>query len=209
MLDMPNRDRVAERREATKREIVEAAWEVARENGLAALTLRDVAARVGMRAPSLYSHFESKHAIYDAMFEQAWSDYEQRQAAVFEDLDEHPRAAAKQVSRHYYDYATADLPRHQLMDVRVIPGFEPSEAAYAPAVRALDAGKTLLHELGVDSEDSLEIWIALIGGLVNQHHANDPGGTRHSGLVDRAVDMWADWVGLPPETRSTSRKPRR
>lgn len=206
MLDSPNRDRVTERRKATRREIIEAAWAIARENGLALLTLRDVAARVGMRAPSLYSHFASKNAIYDAMFEQAWSDYEQSQAAVIADLAEHPRTAAKQMARHFYDYATADLARHQLMDVRVLPGFEPSEAAYAPAVRVLDAGKGLLHELGINSQDDLEIWIALIGGLVNQHHANDPEGTRHSRLVDRAIDMWADSVGLPPETHSTSRK---
>jgi AcrR family transcriptional regulator len=30
-----------------------------------------------MRAPSLYTHFESKHAIYDAMFSQAGIDFEQ------------------------------------------------------------------------------------------------------------------------------------
>ena len=29
-----------------------------------------------MRAPSLYTHFASKHAIYDAMFGQAWSEFE-------------------------------------------------------------------------------------------------------------------------------------
>jgi AcrR family transcriptional regulator len=209
MLDAPNRDRVAERREATRREIIDAAWVIARENGLASLTLRDVAARVGMRAPSLYSHFESKNAIYDAMFEQAWSEYELSQAAAMAELAGHPRAAAKQMARHFYDYATADLARHQLMDVRVIPGFEPSEAAYAPAVRVLEAGKVLLQELGIDSPDDLEIWLALIGGLVNQHHANDPDGTRHAGLVDRAVDMWADSVGLPPEAPDPPRKSRR
>jgi Bacterial regulatory proteins, tetR family len=30
-------------------------------------TLRALAERVGMRGPSLYTHFESKNAIYDAM----------------------------------------------------------------------------------------------------------------------------------------------
>jgi AcrR family transcriptional regulator len=44
------------------------AWQLARERGLSQLTLRDIAHQVGMRAPSLYSHFESKNAIYDAMF---------------------------------------------------------------------------------------------------------------------------------------------
>jgi AcrR family transcriptional regulator len=59
MLGIPNCDRVAERRAATHREIIDAAWEVAREQGLAQLTLRDVAERVGMKAPSLYSHVDS------------------------------------------------------------------------------------------------------------------------------------------------------
>lgn len=210
MLVTPNRDRVAERREATRREILEAAWEIARENGLSSLTLRDVAERVGMRAPSLYSHFESKNAIYDAMFGQAWSDYETSQLAESAQIAPHPRTAVKQMSRHFYDYATTDLARHQLMDVRIIPGFEPSPDAYAPAVRVLEHGREVLRAIGIDSADDFDVWIALIGGLVNQHHANDPGGSRYAALLDRAVDMWADAVGLPPEPtgRPSRRKSR-
>jgi AcrR family transcriptional regulator len=210
VLDTPNRDRVAERREATRLEILDAAWALARENGLSSLTLRDVAARVGMRAPSLYGHFDSKNAIYDAMFGQAWSAYEASQVAASADLAPHPRTAAKQMARHFYDYATTDLARHQLMDVRIIPGFEPSPEAYAPAVRVLEHGRELLHDIGIDSPDDFDLWIALIGGLVNQHHANDPGGTRYAALLDRAVDMWADAVGLPPEpSRASARKRKR
>ncbi|KQY64199.1 MULTISPECIES: TetR/AcrR family transcriptional regulator [unclassified Nocardioides] len=199
MLDAPNRDRNAERREATRREIVEAAWAIARESGLAELTLRDVAARVGMRAPSLYSHFASKNAIYDAMFGQAWSEYESSVLALEDALPEHPRAAAKQYGRHFFDFAVDDLPRHQLMNQRVIPGFEPSPESYAPAVRVLERAAANVRELGVTSEDDFAILIALIGGLINQHHANDPGGDRYAGLLDRAIDMWADAVGLPAE----------
>ena len=57
MLVIPKRDRVAERREATRGEIIEAAWQLAQEQGLAEFTLRDLAETVGMRAPSLYTHF--------------------------------------------------------------------------------------------------------------------------------------------------------
>jgi len=64
------RDRRAERREAVIAEILEAAWDVARSEGLAGLSLRDVARRIGMRPPSLYWYFDSKRAIYDAMFMQ-------------------------------------------------------------------------------------------------------------------------------------------
>src|SRR5664279_6293583 len=75
MLVKPKRDRAAEQRAAMRAEIVEAAWELARENGLQGVTVRDVAERIGLRAPSLYTHFDSKMAIVDAMFGQAWSDY--------------------------------------------------------------------------------------------------------------------------------------
>lgn len=205
MLETPTRDRLAERREATRREIVDAAWQLASEKGLVELTLRDVAARVGMRAPSLYSHFDSKNAIYDAMFGQAWSEYEVLALAADEGLPADPRAAIKVISRLFFDFSTADLARHQLMNQRIIPGFEPSPENYAPAVRVLDHTLGLLSGLGVTSSDDVAIWVALIGGLVNQQHANDPGGTRYAALLDRAVDMWADAVGLSPTPASSER----
>ena len=62
MLGNPPRDRRAERREATKAEILDAAWVQVRADGLAALSLRDLARTVGMQAPSLYSYFDSKNA---------------------------------------------------------------------------------------------------------------------------------------------------
>lgn len=70
MLGEPQRDRRAERHEATKAEIIDAAWEFCRARGLAGLSMRDLARRVGMQAPSLYSYFGSKDAIYDAMYAQ-------------------------------------------------------------------------------------------------------------------------------------------
>ena len=51
-------------------EILEAAWSLARSEGLISFSLRDLAAKVGMQAPSLYQYFPSKDAIYDAMFRQ-------------------------------------------------------------------------------------------------------------------------------------------
>src|ERR1035438_6182791 len=60
MLETPSRNRLLERREATRTEILTAAWDLAGEKGLADLTLSDVGARIGMRAPSLYSYFDSR-----------------------------------------------------------------------------------------------------------------------------------------------------
>lgn len=199
MLDAPNRDRQAERREATRREILSSAWAVAREQGLAQLTLREVAERVGMRAPSLYTHFASKHAIYDSMFADAWTQYLEIAEAVAPTQSGSARAELRQVARAFFEFATADLARHQLMNQRTIPGFEPSPESYAPAVAALDRFRSQLAGLGVRSEEDVDLCTAMIGGLVDSQLANDPGGDRWGRLVDRMVDMLADNLGLPPD----------
>ncbi len=213
MLGTPKRDRIAERREATRREILDAAWAIAREAGLTQITLRDVADRVGMQAPSLYGHFASKMAIYDAMFGEAWSEYEltlDQLAGELAELDQSdPRAAIHVMARQFFDFAIADHPRYQLMNERLIPGFEPSPESYAPSVRVMEDARRRVRDLGDISETDFMIWVSILGGLINQHFANDPGGTRINALLTRAVDMWADAVGLlekAPSTTSDRRK---
>jgi AcrR family transcriptional regulator len=173
---------------------------VAREQGLAQLTLREVAARVGMRAPSLYTHFASKNAIYDAMFADAWTEYLTVAEAARAVVDvPSARAALKASARTFFEFAVADLARHQLMNQRTIPGFEPSPESYAPAVAVLDRFRSQLADLGVTREEDVDLCTAMMAGLVDAQLANDPGGDRWGRLVDRMVDMLADNLGLPPE----------
>ncbi len=153
-----------------------------------------------MQAPSLYTHFDSKMAIYDAMFGEAWSDYESTLDDLEASLSPDPRTALKQVARQFYDYAIADHPRYQLMNERVVPGFAPTPESYAPSVRVFERGHRIVTALGDISDADFLIWMSVLGGLVNQHFANDAGGTRVTGVLDRASDMWADAVGLPPAT---------
>ena len=147
MIVKPNRDRKAERHEAIRREILDAAWDAAHETSIAGLTLRDIAARVGMQQPSLYSHFASKQAIYDAMFEQAWQAF----LAYFKDLElpAEPRARLTAMAEHYFDFAVTDLARHQLMDMNIIPGFHPSPQAYARAVEVYGLLLDDLRSIGI------------------------------------------------------------
>lgn len=198
MLGEPTVSWQTKRRESARREILAAAWEVARENGVAALTLREVAAKVGMRAPSLYSHFASKHAIYDAMFGDAWETYLAHVDGI--DLPSSPRRLLRVIARDFFDFAMADLARHQLMNVRTIPGFAPSAESYAPAVRAYERFREELAAIGITDAADLDLFTVLIAGLVDQQWANDPGGTRYARLLDRAVDMYADALALPEET---------
>jgi len=198
MLDQPISTWVADRREAARRKILDAAWAVAREQGLPALTLREVAARVGIRAPSLYSHFESKHAIYDAMFGESWAEFLDLTRGIA--LPNSPRAALRMIANTFFDFATADLARHQLMSQRIIPGFTPSAESYAFAVAALTGMVDRLRALGMNPTDAdIDLYTALVGGLADQQWANDPGGTRWARLLDRAIDMYADNLDLPKE----------
>jgi AcrR family transcriptional regulator len=189
-------DRRSARREATKAEIVDAAWALVREHGLAALSLRDLAARVGMRAPSLYQYFDSKHAIYDAMFQQGAEAM--LEAATFDDGIDDPREVLRRRARRFFDMATSDPARTQLLFQRTIPGFEPSPEAYAPAVEMINKLREGLAALGITGADALDLWTVLQSGLVNQQLANDPGGDRYAPLVDVLVDMFLAHVAPVP-----------
>ena len=205
MIVESNRDRRAERREATRAEILDAAWQLAREEGLAGLSLRDVAARVGMRPPSLYWYFDSKHAIYDAMFAEGNRQLLARVRAV--DWPEEPRALLRAVARVFVDFVVDDPARAQLLFQRSIPDFEPSPESYAPAVEVLGLAAEQFAAIGIDDPADLDLWTALLAGLSSQQLANDPGGERWTRLVDDAVDMYADHV-LPAGNRTTPRRSR-
>jgi len=200
MLVQPKRDRVAEQRTAVRAEIVEAAWALGREHGLAGVTVRDVAERIGLRAPSLYTHFESKMSIIDAMFGQAWTAYLEVIREVDQNLPPQPRAALATVARTFFDFAAADPVRYQLMNQRTVAGFNPSPEAYAPSVEVLGRLEDTLRSLGITEPAARDIFTATLGGLVDQQLANDPDGDRWRRLIDRVIDMYADHLGIegPP-----------
>jgi AcrR family transcriptional regulator len=203
VLGAPNVDRQARRREETRREILGAAWEIVRETGWSGLTQRAVAERVGMRAPSLYGHFASKLDIVDSMFGQAWAEMDDAAAEMEAELPEGPRESLLAVGEFWLDAMTSDPERHALMNQRPVPGFTPSEEAYAASVRSIERLHRLFARLGIADPDASDLWTALMAGLSSQQNANDPGGTRWRRLLPRAIDMYADAVGLPPtETRS-------
>jgi hypothetical protein len=83
------------------------------------------------------------------------------------------------------------------MNLRTIPGFTPSPESYAPAVRVMDQLRSVMAGMGITDDGDVDLYVALVGGLVDAQWANDPGGTRYARLLDRAVDMYADALHLP------------
>jgi len=176
------------RRRSARDAIVEAAWEVVRSDGLAGLSLRQLAKRAGITTPTVYAYFPSKNAIYDAMFGQAAADFAERMSEPY--VGEDPPAILAAGVRRFLEFCTSDTARYQLLFQRTIPGFEPSAASFAPAVRALELVRERLALNGIRDPRHVDMWTALTTGLVDQQISNDPGGDRWAGLIDDFVAMF-------------------
>ena len=196
MLGTPTRDRRAERREATIAEILDVAWELAKENGLAGLSLRDVAKQVGVQPPSLYSYFANKHAIYDAMFAQGCREYLAAEAKV--PLVGDLRADLGEHLRFFVTFCTDQPVRYQLLFQRTIPGFEPSPESFALSLQSYESMTAKLAALGVTDPRHIDLLTALATGLTDQQISNDPGGDRWVQLLDDAIDMFVEHVSRTP-----------
>ncbi|MDQ6848244.1 MAG: TetR/AcrR family transcriptional regulator [Candidatus Dormibacteraeota bacterium] len=182
------RDRRAERNAATRREILDAAWQLVRAEGLAALAMRDLGARVGMRAQSLYVYFPSKYAIYDAMFKESNVELMRRVTALPPTSD--PVEGMRLRARTFLDFCVEDPVRYQLLFQRTIPGFEPSPEAYEPALRLLEESRAALRACGITNAHAFDAWTALPAGLAAQQNSNEPGGDRWVRLADELSDMY-------------------
>jgi AcrR family transcriptional regulator len=182
--------KVQQRREERIADIVAVAWELAREEGVAGISLHALARRVGMRQPSLYSYFESKHALYDAMF----ADGNRRLLARLDalDLPDDPRAAGKALSHEFVQFSLDHPECHTLLFTRVIPGFEPSAESYALAEQVLARIVELMHAAGIHDQADVDCIVAMIAGLMDAQLTNDPGGDRWVRHLDRLVDLYLD-----------------
>jgi AcrR family transcriptional regulator len=181
---------VAQRREARIAGIVDCAWKLAREHGIAGVSLHALAREVGMRQPSLYSYFESKDALYDAMFADGNRQLLERIEALALPAD--PRAALKIYLNNYLSFALEDPARCELLFQSHIPGFTPSAESYALAETALAGLVTLIHDAGVTDQGDIDCIVAMTAGLMEAQMANDPTGDRWTRHLDRLVDLLVD-----------------
>ena len=182
-------DQRSERHQATRSKILATAWSLTNEKGLTGWSLRELAAAVGMRAPSLYVYFPAKDHIYDAMFGESYRHLLELNTAT--PLPAEPRERLRAMAVMFFDFAVENPAGVQLMFWRVIPGFEPSPDAYAPSLQLMNLARKSFAEIGVADPAALDMWTALLTGLITQQTSNDPGGDRWRRLLDDAVDMFA------------------
>jgi AcrR family transcriptional regulator len=182
--------RVAQRRESKISSIVEAAWGLARENGIQLVSLRDLAREVGMQQPSLYVYFDSKNALYDAMF----ADGNRQLLATLDAMDQpvDPRSAIKFFLGTFAEFAIADPARNSLLFRRVIPGFEPSAESYAVAQEVLSRFVEVANAAGVTDQGDIDCLVAMTAGLIEAQLSNEPGGDRWLRHLDHLTDVLVD-----------------
>jgi AcrR family transcriptional regulator len=181
---------VTDRREAKISSIVSCAWQLAREHGISGISLHALAREVGMRQPSLYEYFGSKHALYDAMF----ADGNRQLLARFDALalPRDPRAALKRFMGTFVSFALEDAARCELLFQRHVPGFTPSTESYALAEEVLGRATTLIRDAGVSRQSDVDCIVAMVAGLIEAQTSNDPGGSRWTRHLNRLVDLYVD-----------------
>ena len=175
-------DRRARRRLETMTEILDLAEEVMTAEGVAGLSLAEVARRLGVQPPSLYKYFPSLAAVYDALFERG-------QVANLEVM----RAASKHAAPGIPAVAAAlgasgrFLLEHpalgQLLFSRPVPQFHASDIAMTASREMVELQREMLRDAvaagqlgpGADSDDAVCALGAIICGVCTMAIANEPG----------------------------------
>jgi len=186
--------------ESTRRAILDAARAIMREEGIAALSLHEVARRIGMKTPSLYTYFDNKNALYDALFAlgmKMYRDYTNACVAQTTTIQDELEVTLTA----YMRFADENPDLYPLLFERPVPGFVPSPAAMvdiselakesrARVQRAIDAGD---FETDLSAAQTQNLFLALMHGLTALKRANEPdtpiGQGRFGSLIPAATDM--------------------
>jgi AcrR family transcriptional regulator len=196
-------DRRQRRRQETIEQVLDMAVEVMAEQGVAGLTLGEVARRMGIRPPSLYVYFDGKHALYDALFERGWRLLLERMLAAEARMEGHdPFADYREGLDDFVRWAVEHPAYSALMIWRPVPGFVPSDRAYAPAIALAEIGRAAIVRLRddgilppeVDVDRAYRTSTALVAGVISQQLSNAPGesfdGGTWTAVLPDLLDMW-------------------
>ena len=217
----PSPGRRQRRRQETIEEVLGIAVEIMTEQGVAGLSIGEIARRMGIRPPSLYVYFPSKNALYDALFERGAQSVLAAVEATdaFSGADEATlEEALLDVGRAFVRWSLEHPAYSQLLWWRPVPGFQPSEQAYEPAVRLTERASAVITGLqrrgllrpDVPAGQVYRDWTVIVSGVVSQQLANAPGEGfdqgRFTAALPEMASMFARHYGQP-ETASHEEGP--
>jgi AcrR family transcriptional regulator len=181
-----------------------------REEGVAALSMQELARRMDMKAPSLYNYFASKRDIYDALFRLGFEQFDARMQEQLVEGADLPTILAGSI-RAYMSFAIDNPELYQLCFERPVPGFTPSaeslEVSFSALRRAYEFTARMRSEIRSELSDQqiTDLIIAVAHGLTALHLANEPalplGEGRFGGLIAAAVSVLNTAWSAPIQTR--------
>lgn len=176
MTDAPSRPSPTPR----VREIVAAARELVEEEGLGALSMRRLAGRLGIRAPSIYKHLPDKQALEDALISATFEEQAERfEAAMAEAGD--PVAA---IARAYRDFARRHPHLYRLMTERPL-----HRDRLAPGVEER-AARPLVEALGGDRDRARGFWAFAHGMTILELNQRFPPGADLDAVWQRGIESF-------------------
>jgi AcrR family transcriptional regulator len=177
--------RVALRRARAEREILDAAWSEMANQGVAALSVREVARAVGIRQQSLTYYFATKQALLDALFADGFADLRLR----FDDLAPaaDPVSGVVDVAVAFVAHLVDRPAAYHLMFQGTVPHFQPSEASHAVALTVLQELVDRLSAAGVTQPADLALVRSVMSGIVAEQIANDRNGHLFIDQTERAI----------------------
>ncbi|MBE0686498.1 MAG: TetR/AcrR family transcriptional regulator [Anaerolineaceae bacterium] len=159
--------------------ILETAREIMRDEGVAALSMQELARRMNIRAPSLYNYFSSKADIYDALFQLGFRRFEEHLIqTVLSDSDWQQDLST--VMNTYLTFAIQNPDLYQLCFERPVPGFVPSDESlqlsFGILQRYYDLVRNWLPLLttNLNEQQLTDLMIAIMHGITALHMANQP-----------------------------------
>ncbi|MEM7360189.1 MAG: TetR/AcrR family transcriptional regulator [Pseudomonadota bacterium] len=156
--------------------ILQAASELFLDGGMAALSVRAISKRAGLSTIGIYSHFDGKQGILDALYIEG---FERVAEAMDVPPDNHsPKQRVLASTRAYLEVADKYRAHYRLIFGEVDEGYQPSAAAQEVAERAF--GKLIRGVGGVLPESAtlsekqalaLEVWAIVHGYVGLKNHA--------------------------------------
>jgi AcrR family transcriptional regulator len=159
--------------------ILETAREIMREQGVAALSMQELARRMDLRAPSLYHYFSSKTDVYDALFRLGFTRFDEQMNAALQGAQTW-QEQVQRASEAYLGFAKQNPELYQLCFERPVPGFVPSEqslqVSFGALQRAYEQVAYWLPQMqtGLNAQQTVDLVIAMMHGVTALHLANEP-----------------------------------
>jgi AcrR family transcriptional regulator len=190
------------------REILDAAWALMGREGVAALSVREVARSVGIRQQSLTYYFPTKHALLDALFADGFVELRRR----FDELPPvtDPDQAVVDVGIAFVDHLVQRPAAYHLMFQGTVPGFQPTPESHEVALTVLRELLDRLTLAGVTAPGDVALIRAIMSGIAAEQIANDPQGRVFADQTARGIHAaLVEIRNRPPAARRRGGKARR